>query len=45
MLKSYSDVLKLENKNSLKKDFSNLTYEIQGLFNWDLRDIILKLIV
>jgi hypothetical protein len=44
-IKSYANLLNEENKNSIKKDFSRLIWSIQDLINYNLRDILLKLIV
>jgi len=41
----YANVLSEDNLKSVKRNFSDLVRNIQNIFNYSLRDIILKLIV
>lgn len=44
-IQTYADLLNQENKNSVKRDFSGLVWNMQNLINYSLRDILLKWIV
>lgn len=44
-LNDYSYFMSEENKNSIKRDFSSMIWNINNLINYNLRDILLKLIV
>ena len=44
-LSNYEKVLKEENKHTIKRDFSNFFWNLNTLINYNIRDVILKVIV
>ncbi len=44
-IKKYEYLLNKENKNFIKRDLSGLIWDIEGLMNYNIRDILLKWIV